>query len=145
MEDISGLVRRHIEFKEKMAQDGWINCGQIMLPGVYFLLCGTEVIYIGKSDCMLVRIYSHVTASNSKRKSGIRYSAVAGVKFDGLRIMPLAKDRLADVEREMIRKYRPKYNQRMKPAGPKQSLPPSIVARIMEQRAMIPQGFRRRA
>src|SRR5262245_40058745 len=75
------------------------NCQPIQLPrysGVYFLRQGTQIVYVGQSKNVAVRVAAH-WADNCK-------------SFDNVQAMRVPAELLDSVEQYWIRKLRPKYN-----------------------------------
>ncbi len=66
------------------------------LCGIYFLLRGLEVIYVGQTVNLMVRLATHI---------------VKGIKdFDGYAFLPFPQEDLSVHEARFIRKYDPIYN-----------------------------------
>lgn len=105
-----------------MRPEGFTAVSEILRSGVYALVHRREVVYIGKSKTMLVRIYSHRNAWGDKRRGKWRQLPknfpVQGIYFDEVFVRPVPVEHLDEVEREMIAKYRPKYNTLLKPPLP---------------------------
>lgn len=106
--------------------DGFMPVSEILRGGVYALVYRHEVVYVGKSKEMLTRVYSHRQVWRAKRRKGGVPSWVKteGILFDEVHIMPVAPDRIDEVERQMIERYAPKYNTMLKPPA---ALPPLTV------------------
>ncbi len=105
-----------------MELEGFTAIGQILRSGIYALVYRREVVYVGQSKTMLIRIYTHRNAWGDKRQGKRRqtpsWSPVKGILFDDVWVRPVAVDQLDAVEREMIAKYRPRYNQKLVPKIP---------------------------
>jgi excinuclease UvrABC nuclease subunit len=87
----------------------------LLNSGVYVLLRGIVIVYVGQAECFATRINHHRGAKK--------------IKFDGIKIFPCKhKGRRLAIERELIRKYNPKWNVKDRSA-PSQSL-----AKLMEKR-----------
>jgi hypothetical protein len=70
--------------------------------GVYVLLSGAVIVYVGQAIYFATRIASH-------RSDG-------RIKFDGVKLFPCKhKGRRAAMEKALITRYRPKYNERLMP------------------------------
>jgi excinuclease UvrABC nuclease subunit len=125
-----------------MELEGFLNVGQILRSGVYALVHRREVVYVGRSKTMLVRIYSHRNIAADKRRGKNKefpsWYPIKGIVFDDVWIRPCPTEDLDRVEREMIAKYRPKYNQLL---VPKVAMPPEVMALIAKPKV---EGFRRR-
>lgn len=64
--------------------------------GIYFLLMGSEVVYVGQGRCVEVRIGAHIAQGKKE--------------FDRFAVLPLPEGDLNAVEVGYILKYLPKYN-----------------------------------
>lgn len=95
----------------------------ILGPGIYALCFCDEVVYIGQAKRMLARIYTHRNLCERKRsgKKLETYLKVKIVTFSKVYIRPCAYEDMDRIEKEMILKYRPKYNTNHMPASPKRS------------------------
>lgn len=97
---------------------GFVNASEILRSGVYLLVHRGVVIYIGKSKCMLGRVYSHRNLWNSKRRRKELpwwvESMLPGIQFDEIHVRPCSLEALDDLERDMIELYKPRYNVQMK-------------------------------
>lgn len=100
-----------------MVLDGFVDISSALRCGVYALISRGEVVYVGKSKCMLVRIYSH---RNAKRKSGTLPSwfPVKGIAFDEVHIQPCHPDHIDTLESTIINRYKPKFNTQLKTTLP---------------------------
>jgi hypothetical protein len=96
-----------------MVLDGFVDVSQMLKCGVYALGYQGKIIYVGQSKCMLVRVYSHRNARSKKGRLPSWYP-VKGIVYDEIHIMPVHPDRVDAVEREMINRYKPKYNTQIK-------------------------------
>lgn len=92
-----------------MQLEGFVDISQALKCGVYALVAKGEVVYVGKSKCMLVRIYSH---RNANRKAGTLPSwfPIKGVTFDEVHIQPCHPDNLDNLENQLINRYKPRHN-----------------------------------
>lgn len=100
-----------------MNLDGFDDVTEIMRCGVYALVSKGKVIYVGKSKGMLARVYTHRQNWIARRRGrGIPdwLTPVKGILFDEIHVCPCSLDRLDSVEREMIDRYKPKYNEQLK-------------------------------
>jgi hypothetical protein len=70
------------------------------VPGIYFLIRGTEIVYVGQSKNLPVRIQQH------RRKNGM--------EFDRFTVYPCAASLLDKMEQHYIAMFRPPYNGSMK-------------------------------
>ena len=90
-----------------MQLEGFTNISEALRSGVYALCAKDRVIYIGKSKCMLVRIYSH---RNAKSKKGALPSwfPIKGITFDEVHVRLCHPDQIDQLEFDMINLYKPK-------------------------------------
>jgi len=107
--------------------EGFVDVSMVLKAGVYALLSRGTVVYIGKSKCMLGRVYSHRNRYVQKRKGRAEVpwwleSAIPAISFDQILVFPCAIEHLDRLERHMIDKYRPRYNQHLKPPGRAETL-----------------------
>lgn len=104
-----------------LEDDGFVDFTVLMHCGVYALVRLGVVVYIGKSKSVGERTQSHIRL---RRKSGIKRTGmftsrmIAGIQFDSIWVRRCMLAELDQLEIEMIRKYQPKYNMRMKEAPP---------------------------
>lgn len=96
---------------QDMKVSGFLDVSSLLGPGVYALCRWKEIIYIGKAKVVLHRVYAHRNALERMRKG----KPVSAVPFSGILIMPCALSDLDRLEREMIKKYEPRYNLRLIP------------------------------
>ena len=90
---------------------GFTDLSSVMGPGVYALCRFREVVYIGKAKVVLDRIAAHRNALERKRKG----KQVFAVPFNKVLVMPCKFSDLDRLEREMIARYKPRYNERLMP------------------------------
>jgi len=89
----------------------FINATSALSGGVYVLVHKGKVVYIGKSKCMLVRIYAHRSLNKRHPGSDVpKWLQVKGIAFDEIHIRPCALSDVDRIEQEMITRYKPKYN-----------------------------------
>ena len=113
--------------------------------GVYALIFAEEVVYVGKAKKLLTRIYSHRSVWERAMKGTKLPRNVKPMRFSGFQFWACEVSDLDRLEREKIAKYRPKYNERLKPKlEGKLGLPPGFLAKMLENQARVPEGFRRR-
>lgn len=98
--------------------EGFAEVSMILRSGVYALVREGAVVYVGQSKNMLTRISAH--RSNWGRKSTPAWlpPSCRGMLFDQVFIQPCRLDQLNALEAEMIFRYRPRYNVRIKPPTP---------------------------
>ena len=96
-----------------MQLEGFTNISEALRCGIYALVMKGKVIYIGKSKCMLVRIYSHRNAK-SKKGSLPSWFPIKGIAFDEVHVQPCHPDMLDKLEFDMINLYKPRLNTNLK-------------------------------
>lgn len=91
---------------------------KLLGSGVYALLRQGEIIYIGKAQCLIQRLYAHWNMM-CRIKSGkpVPKTGAKALIFNDIQVMPCAASDLDRLEREMIARYRPKLNQKLMPKG----------------------------
>jgi hypothetical protein len=94
--------------------DGFTNISDALRCGIYALCYRGQVIYVGQSKCMLVRVYSHRHARNKKAAQLPSWFPIRGIVYDEVHVLPVHPDRLDEVEREMINRFKPKLNTQLK-------------------------------
>lgn len=100
-----------------MQIEGFMEISEALKCGVYVLVSRGAVVYVGKSKCMLVRIYSHRNAK-SKRGTLPSWFPVKGIAFDEIHICPCHPDLIDKLEYDMINRYKPRFNDRLKNSLP---------------------------
>ena len=96
-----------------MDLEGFTNISESLKCGIYALCSKGKVIYIGKSKCMLVRIYSHRNAK-SKKGSLPSWFPIKGITFDEVHVRLCHPDQIDQLEFDMINLYKPKLNVNLK-------------------------------
>ena len=96
-----------------MQLEGFTNISESLRCGVYALVMKGKVIYVGKSKCMLVRIYSHRNAK-SKRGSLPSWFPIKGIAFDEVHVRVCHPVSLDKLEFDMINLYKPRLNTNLK-------------------------------
>lgn len=90
------------------------------IPGVYFLIDGTKIVYVGQSTNVHARVYQHRIALEKK--------------FTRYFLLPCQPDELTALESRYIHLYRPKYN--LMPVWDRQGLdsiqPEGSIGEIVE-------------
>ena len=90
---------------------GFTRLKEILGPGIYALSYKGEIVYIGKSNHILRRVYEHRSAYYlSKQRRARTYPPKKVMLFDDFSIKACRVEDLDKLERELIAKYRPKYN-----------------------------------
>lgn len=97
-----------------MELGGFIIASDILKSGVYALAYRGEVVYVGKSKCMLGRIYSH---RSLRGKKALPWLPIKGLLFDEIFIRPCHPDAIDELEYEMINLYKPRHNIALKHSG----------------------------
>lgn len=106
-----------------MHLDGFLDVSPTLRAGVYALVSHGRVIYVGKSKRMLSRIDQHRAAYSAKRRKGANASwitdtlGIPGLTFDEVHIRPCRLEDLDAIEREMIDRFQPQYNVRLRTPG----------------------------
>lgn len=98
-----------------MRLDGFSDVSEILRGGVYILVAKGVVIYVGKSKSMLARVNTHRKKWVDKRKGNklADFIPIPGLLFDEIHIRPCRLDEIDALERQMIDRYKPKYNVRL--------------------------------
>ena len=96
--------------------EGFSDVTSLLRSGVYALAKRGVVIYVGKSKSLYSRIYTHKHFGNrvAKGKAIPSWLPVKGIQFDEVHIRSCSLEALDALEREMIDRYRPRYNIAMK-------------------------------
>lgn len=90
-----------------------INLPNVLSPGCYALCYQGKVVYIGKAKALIVRIYTHYNNMIRVRKGHKPLPGTKPIIFDHIRIFPCALTDLDALERAMINRHRPKFNERL--------------------------------
>jgi len=94
------------------AADGFHEVSPVLACGVYALVHRGEVVYIGQSRVMLGRVANH--RAQWGRARGVASAAPRGILFDQLFVRPCTPDALDALEAEMIERYQPRFNVRLR-------------------------------
>lgn len=100
-----------------MQLEGFIDVSASLRTGVYALVSKGVVIYVGKSKAMLARINAHRKAFADKRKGEgwiAEKLGIPGLRFDEVHVRTCPAHEVDALEREMIDKYKPRYNVQLK-------------------------------
>ncbi len=103
--------------------DGFVNVSTILLPGVYALVRGGVVVYVGQSKRPLSRIAAHKSNWGRKALPAWMPASLRGVLFDEVHVLPCRVEDLDRVEAAIIELYKPRYNIRIKTPGPVEITP----------------------
>lgn len=96
--------------------EGFVDVSGLLRCGVYVLRYRGSVVYIGKARQILARVYQHRDLWAQARKTRLpSFLAKKGVLFDEVFIKPCSPDRVDDLERELIARFRPKHNTLLQP------------------------------
>ncbi len=117
-----------------MEEDGFFDVSDILQSGIYALTWRGEVVYVGQAKRLFVRLYTHASSRYRLRKVTMGKKTIKGSVFDGICVLPCSELELDRREREMIQKYRPKYNEMLKGQMP---LPEDIRA-LLKQMTYVP-------
>jgi excinuclease UvrABC nuclease subunit len=122
--------------------EGFSDGSALLNAGVYLLAWQGAVVYVGKSQMMLGRIYSHRVAWG--RKSRLRKTALIppkGILFDQVLYRRCPLHLVDELEAKLIAQYHPRYNTQLKA-----SIPPELamlVKHIVPALAAAPRVDRR--
>lgn len=104
-----------------MELEGFYDVSEILRAGVYALVKNGRVIYVGKSKRMLTRLDQHRRAYSAKRQKGLNWIVenlgIPGLLFDEVHVLPCLVDDLDRLEAEMIDRYQPQYNTKLRTPG----------------------------
>lgn len=104
--------------------------------GVYALVRKGEVVYIGMTRKLWIRLYAHCNARGKPlpQKAGQNRNG-NGITFDDIWVWPCMLGQLDSLEVHLIQKYMPRYNVKDKPR-PVMPIPDDIKA-ILAQMVVI--------
>jgi|SRR5579871_1718639 len=127
-------------------EDGFCDVSAMMRSGIYVLVRKGEVVYVGQSRQLYVRVYQHAMARGKlKARPGVKPKLKVGFAFDEVHIRFCALGELDALEKALIEKYKPKHNVAHNPQ------PPMALSDLIKTLTPIPAqrpaaiGFRRRA
>ena len=89
-----------------------------MGPGIYALVYVDEIVYIGKSKCLIQRVTAHRNAWNKRRKmkpGSVTRTAVKVVPFTKFLWRSCSLFEMDVLEIEYIKHHKPKYNEKHVP------------------------------
>ena len=101
------------QIAEELRGMGAEDCSVLIRPAIYFLLHSGAVVYVGQSRMPIQRIYAHRSTWGKKKADEWRRMGRAPVKaviFDEVFLLRTGLENLDEIERQMIQRYRPKYN-----------------------------------
>lgn len=95
-----------------MQLDGFQEVSQVLRAGVYALCHRGQVVYVGKAKTLLSRVAAHRSMWGKARRGQAipDWIPIKGILFDECFIRTCRTDQLDALEREMINKYKPKFN-----------------------------------
>lgn len=97
-----------------MPVEGFCDVSKVLLGGVYVLAWAGEIVYVGRSKHLYVRIYQH--KYGQWKKQNLRRT-VKRMRFDSVEVFPCSEDKAVMLEAELIKQHQPRYNERL--LGPK--------------------------
>lgn len=92
-----------------------VDASAMLGPGVYALCRSGKVLYVGKAKLLVQRIYTHHNAMDRFRRGKKPLRGTKGIVFNELRIFPCKAIDLDLLEQKLIRKFCPRYNERICP------------------------------
>lgn len=119
--------------KVALELEGFVDASAMLRCGVYALVYRGVVVYVGKSKCMLGRVYGHRSNYTSKRRKEVpSWVPTKGFLFDEIHVRPCAPDLVDALEYALINTYKPKHNTQLKHTLPV-TLPAHLIAQITGQ------------
>lgn len=119
-----------------LEDDGFIDVSIMMHCVVYMLVRKGTVVYVGQSKVPLQRLATHWRAKKGNpRKVGFTQKIPVGFAFDAVWVQGCMLNELNGIEAAMIRKYQPKYNQKLMPIKPPVAL--EMLLDLMPSMALI--------
>ena len=98
-----------------MIPPGFIDGTALIGCGVYILAWRGEIVYVGQSQRLVTQINAHVYSRWKFRKQKLDGRVIKGVVFDQIWFQTCGIGEVDSIERELIRKYAPRYNKKDKP------------------------------
>ena len=92
-----------------------VDVSHMLGPGCYALCRAGEVLYVGKAKVLIIRIYAHYNAMARRRKGQKPLPGTKGVAFNSVKIFPCKLVDITIAERALLRRFRPRYNDRHVP------------------------------
>jgi excinuclease UvrABC nuclease subunit len=130
-------------------EDGFADFSVLLHCAVYALVRRGVVVYVGQSKSTGERLVTHI---RGRKKSTVKRTGyfgsnrmVSGFTFDQIWVRPCMLSELDTVEKEMIQKYQPKYNARLKGSAPPIALADLLQSLVPPGSVHSEPGFRRRA
>lgn len=130
----------------KVELEGFVDVSWILKSGVYALLKNGVVIYIGQSKTMISRVYTHKVqwGQKARGKPSPDWMPTKGILFDEVWVRPCSLDVIDELESEMIDLYKPKFNTKLKQAGPIKALTTLTIGAYAVALNRKPEPFERR-
>ena len=97
---------------------GFVDVTVALRPGVYALVRGGVVVYVGQGRRPSARIEAHRSNWGRKALPAWMPASLRGVLFDEAWVMPCRLEDLDRLERAMIELYKPRYNIQLKTPEP---------------------------
>src|SRR5437868_1713408 len=97
--------------------EGLVEVTPILRAGVYALVRGGVVVYVGQGQRMLPRIEAHRGNWGRRWVPAWMPASMRGVLFDQVFVLPCRVEDLDRIERGMIDLYKPRYNIALKAPG----------------------------
>jgi len=97
-----------------MPEEQWWDVSVLMRWGVYLLMWRGEIVYVGQSVKLSARVNTHIYSKGKKRTQMLGGRQITGPVFDKVMVMFVPKEDLNRVEKELIERYKPRYNERHK-------------------------------
>lgn len=127
------------------AFDGFISAGATLGSGVYLLVHKGDVVYVGKSNHLLRRWYEHRSAYYLSRQKRAQRPQKKAMLFDDIHYQPCGLKELDALERELIAKYRPRYNEKHNASRGSVVIPVDFILQgVVLNRTQVAPQFQRR-
>ena len=99
-----------------MEVTGFVNVSEMLKSGIYMLVYGGQVVYIGQAKAIIVRVATHRSNARKTLPSWLPPSA-KGIVFDEVLIRPCPLHLLDALEYDLINLYKPRHNIALKHNG----------------------------
>ena len=94
-----------------MLPNGVLSFKALMHCGVYALVRKGEIVYVGKTKKLWIRLYAHCNGRAKLPPMPVGYTTQKkGIQFDDIWVWPCMWGQLDSLEVCLIQKYDPKYN-----------------------------------
>jgi excinuclease UvrABC nuclease subunit len=125
--------------------EGFVSAGATLSAGVYLLVHKGDVVYVGKSNHLLRRWYEHRSAYYLSRQKRMQRPQKKAMLFDDIHYQSCGLKELDALERELIAKYRPRYNEKHNATRGSVVIPVDFVLQgVVLNRRPVAQAFQRR-